>query len=151
MLSLGPGTNTDPLITILNIYRNNTLRGLTLLIETIPSIYFLSKSYLIDEVIEGIQVAMIGKAITIPIATQITTKKGRIPLKIVFNETSGATALITKTLTPSGGVIAPVSPSIQIITPNQIGSYPREKTTGAVMGIVSTNRPNESIKQPPTI
>ncbi len=67
----------------------------------------------------------------------IHKKKGNIPLKIVSIETSLTTLLIAKTLTPTGGVICPISIKITITTPNQMGSKPKACIDGKIAGNVS--------------
>ena len=62
---------------------------------------------------------------------------------------SGAMPLITNTLTPTGGVMTPISPTSTMITPNQIGSNPSYITTGKKIGIVTTIMAMESMKKPP--
>ena len=55
-------------------------------------------------------------------------RKGQTPLKIVSKGTSGATPFTTKTFKPIGGVITPALITNNMITPNQIGSYPNVVT-----------------------
>ncbi|GAI76299.1 unnamed protein product, partial [marine sediment metagenome] len=76
-------------------------------------------------------------------------KKKLTLLKIVPRGISGANALITYMLTPTGGVIAPIVVIIVKIIAYHIGSKPRAIPSGKKIGIVSTRNPKESIKQPP--
>src|ERR1700733_8776305 len=73
----------------------------------------------------GNQVASNGNAIRIISRTISVATNGITPLKIVVNDTSLTTLLITKTFIPTGGWIRPSSTVITMITPNQIGSKPR--------------------------
>ena len=72
-----------------------------------------------------------------------------MPLKIVSRGTSSAIPLMTYTFTPTGGVITPISVTRTIITPNHMGSKPRVRTTGYMMGTVRVIRARASIKHPP--
>ena len=76
-------------------------------------------------------------------------RKGMIPLKIVSRGISGAIPLMTKTLTPTGGVMTPISPTSTTITPNQMGSKFSFNTSGKKIGISTTMRAMESMKNPP--
>ena len=60
----------------------------------------------------------------------ISSVSGNIPLKIVSRDTSSAMPLMTYTLIPTGGVITPISVTNTIITPNHIGSKPKDITSG---------------------
>ena len=57
-----------------------------------------------------------------------------MPLNMVDSGTSGSIPWVTKQATPTGGVICPIITSNIIITPNQMGSKPRAKTVGMIMG-----------------
>lgn len=76
-------------------------------------------------------------------------KKKLTLLKIVPMLISGANALTTYMLTPTGGVIAPNVVTIVRIMEYQIGSKPRAIPRGKKIGIVSTRNPRASITQPP--
>ena len=70
-------------------------------------------------------------------------------LKIVPRLISGANALTTYILTPTGGVIAPNVVTIVRIIEYHTGSKPRAIPRGKKIGIVSTRNPRASIIQPP--
>jgi hypothetical protein len=72
----------------------------------------------------GSQVAISGKIQSKTICKIINKTNGNEPFKILPIEISGAIPLITNKLSPTGGVIRPISILIVIITPNQIGSKP---------------------------
>ena len=76
-------------------------------------------------------------------------KKKLTLLKMVPRGISGASALTTYILTPTGGVIAPIVVIIVSIIEYHIGSKPRAIPNGKKIGMVSTKNPRASIKQPP--
>ena len=76
-------------------------------------------------------------------------KKKLTLLKIVPRPISGASALTTYMLTPTGGVIAPKVVTMVKIIEYHRGSKPRAIPKGKNMGIVSTRNPRASITQPP--
>lgn len=80
--------------------------------------------------------ARLGKRHKIKIITAIPMTNGNIPLNILAMGTSLAIPAMTKTLTPTGGVICPISIIITMITPNQIGLKPKATTVGYIMGRV---------------
>ncbi len=61
---------------------------------------------------------MSGKMVKMTRPTNRTARKGKIPLNIVCSSSSGAIPLMAYIFIPTGGVIAPVSSSIAMITPN---------------------------------
>src|SRR3979490_2862460 len=65
----------------------------------------------------GSHVASNGNAIRITSRTRSVATNGITPLKIVANDTSLTTLLITKTLIPTGGWIRPSSTVITMMTP----------------------------------
>ena len=65
-------------------------------------------------------------------------KNGVIPLNMVFNGTSGNIDLMTKTLSPMGGVIRLISTTMTI--PNQIRSKPNPSTKSTKIGTVVMER-----------
>ena len=77
------------------------------------------------------------------------SKKKLTLLKIVPMLISGAKALTTYILTPTGGVIAPNVVTIVKIMEYHTGSKPRAIPSGKKIGIVSTRNPRASITQPP--
>ncbi len=83
------------------------------------------------------------------IQTMQAKRKKLTLLKMVASSISGAKALITYILTPTGGVIAPIVVTIVRIIPYQMGSNPRAVPSGKKMGIVSTRNPKASTKHPP--
>jgi len=76
-------------------------------------------------------------------------KKKLTLLKIVPRPISGANALTTYILTPTGGVIAPTVVTMVKIIEYHIGSKPRAIPRGKNIGMVSTRNPRASITQPP--
>src|SRR4030042_1491793 len=64
--------------------------------------------------------------------------------------TSGESPLTIKTFTPTGGVTAPIVVTRVITTANQTGSNPSACERGKKIGMVTTRKPNASIRQPPT-
>ena len=52
----------------------------------------------------------------------MASQNGRMPMNISLIGTSSAIDLTTNTLTPTGGLMRPISSTITITTPNQIGS-----------------------------
>ena len=98
----------------------------------------------------GSQVASIGNAIRITSRTRSVATNGITPLKMVANDTSLTTLLITNTFMPTGGWIRPSSTVITMMTPNQIGSKPRWVTTGKMIGTVRMIIAIASIRQPST-
>ena len=72
--------------------------------------------------------------ITIPIASKPTY--GMEPLIISFVGMSGAIPFTTKILSPTGGVIKPISIFNVITIPNQMGSNPRPVMIGNKIGVV---------------
>ena len=81
--------------------------------------------------------------------TMQANKKKLTLLKIVPRLISGANALTTYILTPTGGVIAPNVVTIVRIMEYHMGSKPRAIPSGKKIGIVSTRNPRASITQPP--
>ena len=81
--------------------------------------------------------------------TMQANRKKLTLLKIVPMAISGANALTTYILTPTGGVIAPTVVTIVKIIEYHIGSKPRAIPSGKKIGIVSTRNPRASITQPP--
>src|SRR5712672_352059 len=98
----------------------------------------------------GSQVASNGNRIKITSRMRSVTTNGITPLKIVANDTSLTTLLITKTFIPTGGWMRPSSTVITMITPNQIGSKPRWVITGKMIGTVRMIMAIASIRQPST-
>src|SRR5580765_2144494 len=98
----------------------------------------------------GSQVASSGKAIRMTSRTRSVATNGITPRKIVENDTSLTTLLMTKTFMPTGGWIRPSSTVITIMTPNQIGSKPRCMITGKMIGTVRMIMAMASIRQPST-
>lgn len=96
----------------------------------------------------GRNVAICGKAIRMTTHITIVTTNGNIPRNMVYIGMSLAIPLMTKTFMPTGGVIIAISHINTTITPNHIGSYPRAKTTGVKIGMVSNIIARESIIQP---
>src|SRR3982074_2498955 len=82
----------------------------------------------------GNQVASSGNKIRITSRMRSVTTNGITPLKIVANDTSLTTLLITKTFIPTGGWIRPSSTVITMMTTTQIGPTPRRVITGQVIG-----------------
>src|SRR5258708_8267345 len=78
----------------------------------------------------GSQVASNGKTIRMTRRMRSVATNGSTPLKIVENDTSLTTLLMTKTFMPTGGWIRPSAPLIPMMTPNQIGAKPRCASTG---------------------
>ncbi len=76
-------------------------------------------------------------------------RKKQALLKIVARSISGASALTTNILTPTGGVIAPMVVTIVMMMANQTGSKPRAFHNEKKIGMVSTRNPRASTKQPP--
>src|SRR6266498_1428597 len=68
--------------------------------------------------------ARIGNAIRITSRIRSVATNGITPRKMVENDTSFTTLLITNTFMPTGGWIRPSSTVITMMTPNQIGSKP---------------------------
>ena len=60
----------------------------------------------------------------------MANQNGQIPRKIVFRGTPSAMPFTTKTFTPTGGEISPISSAMTIITPNQIMLTP----SGSMIG-----------------
>ena len=81
--------------------------------------------------------------------TMQANRKKLTLLKIVPMAISGANALTTYILTPTGGVIAPTVVTIVKIIAYHIGSKPTAIPSGKKIGIVSTRNPTASITQPP--
>ena len=54
--------------------------------------------------------------------TIIANQNGTMPAKISLIGTSGTRPLTMNTLMPTGGSIRPISSTITMMTPNQIGS-----------------------------
>ena len=77
------------------------------------------------------------------------SKKKLTLLKMVPRGISGAKALTTYILTPTGGVIAPIVVTMVRMIEYQIGSKSRAIPNGKKIGIVNTRNPRESMKQPP--
>src|SRR6266702_1798691 len=98
----------------------------------------------------GSHVASSGNAIRITSRTRSVATNGITPLKMVENETSFTTLLMTKTFMPTGGWIRPSSTVITMMTPNQIGSNPRCVMTGKMIGTVRMIIAMASIRQPST-
>ena len=67
-------------------------------------------------------------------------KNGVIPLNMVFNGTSDNIDLMTKTLSPMGGVIRLISTTMTMTIPNQIRSKPNPSTKGTKIGTVVMER-----------
>ena len=84
------------------------------------------------------------------IETIQAVKKKLTLLKIVPISISGANALTTYILTPTGGVIAPSVVTIVKTIEYHTGSKPRAIPNGKKIGIVSTRNPRASITHPPT-
>ena len=70
-------------------------------------------------------------------------------LNMVPRGISGANALTTYILTPTGGVIAPIVVTMVRMIAYHIGSKPRASPNGKKIGMVSTRNPKASTKQPP--
>ena len=81
--------------------------------------------------------------------TMQANRKKLTLLKIVPMAISGANALTTYILTPTGGVIAPIVVTMVKIIAYHTGSKPRAIPNGKKIGIVSTRNPRASITQPP--
>ena len=79
---------------------------------------------------------------------EASTKKLTL-LKMVPMSISGANALTTYKLTPTGGVIAPSVVTKVRMIPYHMGSKPSAIPRGKKMGMVSTRNPRASITQPP--
>ena len=77
------------------------------------------------------------------------TRKKLTLRKIVPRGISGASALTTYILTPTGGVIAPIVVTMVKIIAYHIGLNPRAIPRGKKIGMVSTKNPKASTKQPP--
>lgn len=71
-----------------------------------------------------------GKAIRIIVAIIIATRKRVVPLNIVSSGKPLVIPFMTYTFMPTGGVIVPTPVKIVMMTPNQMGSYPRDTTRG---------------------
>ena len=85
----------------------------------------------------------------IKIHSSIDNTNGQTPRKISSKGTSGAIPFIINTFRPIGGVITPMDTASKMITPNQIGSYPRLLTTkGKKIGTVNNTNAKASITQP---
>ena len=95
--------------------------------------------------------AICGNATRKARQTPIASQNGQMPLKMVPIGTSFATLLTTKTLTPTGGEIRPISNTITTTTPNQIGSNPNSMITGNTMYSVRTSMARPSSKVPRAI
>jgi hypothetical protein len=80
--------------------------------------------------------------------THASRKKDAL-LKIVPSSISGANALTTYILIPTGGVIAPIVVTMVMMMEYQITLKPRALPSGKKIGIVSTRKPRASTKQPP--
>ena len=80
----------------------------------------------------------------------MAARKGHTPLKMVQISTSLSTVLTMKTFIPMGGVISPISTTMMITMPNQIGSTPSESTIGKNTGTVSSSMARLSKTQPST-
>ena len=84
-------------------------------------------------------------------------KNGITPLKVSIIGTSFAKELITKTFSPTGGVIRPTSTTIRVITPNHnfksSGLSPKSKPAiiGQKIGTVNKIMDSESIINPKRI
>lgn len=60
-----------------------------------------------------------------------------VPLNISVDDIDLSKPCVTKTLIPTGGVIAPKLVTITRTVANQIGSYPNATTVGKKIGIIS--------------
>ena len=80
--------------------------------------------------------AISGKIQRITICKIINSTNGRDPFNIFPMDISGAIPCITNKLSPTGGVINPISILIVKITPNQIGSNPAAVIIGYNIGAV---------------
>src|SRR6266481_2407367 len=98
----------------------------------------------------GSQVASNGNRIKITSRMRSVTTNGITPLKIVANDTSLTTLLITKTFIPTGGWMRPSSTVITMMTPNQIGPKPSSLITGKMIGTVRITMASASIRHPST-
>ena len=78
-------------------------------------------------------------------------QNGRMPANILLMGTSSAMPLTTKTLTPTGGLMRPISSTMTMTTPNQMGSYPRVRMMGCTMGRVRTSMAKPSRNMPSTM
>jgi hypothetical protein len=81
-------------------------------------------------------VAISGKIQRITICKIINSTNGSDPFNIFPMDISGAIPWITNKLSPTGGVINPISILIVKITPNQIGSNPAAVIIGYNIGAV---------------
>jgi hypothetical protein len=84
----------------------------------------------------GSQVAISGKMQSRTICNIINNTKGKDPFNIFPIDISGAIPCITNKLSPTGGVIRPISILMVMITPNQIGSKPAAVIIGYNIGAV---------------
>ena len=80
--------------------------------------------------------AISGKIQSRTICNIINNTKGKDPFNIFPIDMSGAIPWITNKLSPTGGVIRPISILMVIITPNQIGSKPAAVIIGYKIGAV---------------
>ena len=85
-------------------------------------------------IFSGINNAISGKIMMMTKPIAAANKNGTIPLKMVARGTSFATPFIINTFMPTGGVISPISNTITMTTPNQIGSYPMRSMIGNRIG-----------------
>ena len=83
------------------------------------------------------------------IQTMQANRKKLTPLKIVLSSISGAKALTTYILTPTGGVMAPIVVTIVRMIAYHMGSKPKAIPSGKKIGMVRTKNPKESTKHPP--
>ena len=87
---------------------------------------------------------MSGKVIRIVKLATMVNRNGQMPQKMVPIGTSGAMPRTTNTLTPTGGLIRPISNIITMTTPNQIGLNPNSNLSG---GPLNGGRPVQIIGQ----
>ena len=80
--------------------------------------------------------AISGKIQSRTICNIINNTKGKDPFNIFPIDMSGAIPWITNKLSPTGGVIRPISILMVIITKNQIGSKPAAVIIGYQIGAV---------------
>ncbi len=96
----------------------------------------------------GSQVAISGKIQSRIICSIINNTNGNDPFNIFPIDMSGAIPCITNKLSPTGGVIRPISILMVIITPNQIGSKPAAVIIGYNIGAVIRMIATGGKKQP---
>src|SRR6266545_1403591 len=98
----------------------------------------------------GSQVAIPGNAHSSTTEAAMRPTNGMTPHTTSFSGMSGATFLMTKMLSPTGGWMSPISMTTVITTPNQTRSNPAAlrggRTIGAVIRMIETGgRKNPSI------